>query len=362
MERKYYPLRKVDHGVLLQQASQLAIILIALILVIWALDYSQVIAAPIMLGIVIGLMLSPAVRFFERFGLSSWLAAAVVVLVLLGLIAAIVIGFSVPVSAWIEKMPQIWASLQLKISDWRAALSSLTEIRDKLSEVAGQASHMKVTVDNNAGMGTVITLAPAYLAEVLLFLVSLYFFLATRENFRGAVLSLCVTRRLRWRAARVFRDAEKLMSHYLFSITLINAGLGVCVTVALFFAGTPSPMLWGMLAFVLNFVVYAGPALMVAVLLSIGLAANGGIVATIMPPAIYLALHVMESQLVTPRVLGASMTINPFVIFLSLIFWLWLWGPIGGFIAVPSLLIGSALYRNIIPALVQTAPTYSRIS
>lgn len=362
MERKYYPIRKVDHGVLLQQTSHLAIILIALILVIRALDFSQVIAAPVMLGIVIGLMVSPAVRFFERLGLSSWLAAGVVVIVLLGLIAAMIIGFSVPVSAWIDKMPQIWASLQLKISNWREALSSLTAIRDKLSEVAGQASHMKVTVDDNAGMGAVITLAPAYLAEVLLFLVSLYFFLATRENFRAAVLSLCVTRRLRWRAARVFRDVEKLMSHYLFAITLINAGLGICVALALFMVGAPSPMLWGMLAFVLNFVVYVGPAVMVAVLLSIGLAANGGIVATMLPPAIYLALHVVESQLVTPRILGASMTINPFVIFLSLIFWLWLWGPIGGFIAVPSLLIGSALYRNIIPALVQIAPPHSRTS
>jgi predicted PurR-regulated permease PerM len=361
MERMKSGLHKTDFAGLLERTSHLSIILIAIIMVIWALDFAEVIAAPLVLAIVIGLMVTPAVRFFERLGLSSWLAAGIVVIVLLGAIMAMVFGFAVPVSTWVDKAPKIWHALQLRISDWRAALSSLNDIKNSLSEIAGQAGHMTVTVDDSPGVATVVTLAPAYLAEVMLFLISLYFFLATREDFRATVLSICITRRLRWRAARVFRDAEKMMSRYLLSITIINLGLGTSVGLALWAAGTPSPMLWGMMAAVLNYIVYVGPAVMVAVLFSISLATNDGMVAILIPPAIYMGLNLIESQFITTRVLGASMAINPFIVFISLTFWLWLWGPIGGFIAVPSLLVGQAIFTNVIPAMFQPASGYSRI-
>lgn len=350
-KRSVYVNRGIDLAGLVALLARVSVIILAVLALVGAMDYGEVIIAPVALGVVIGLMVAPAAEALERAGLSSWLSSAAVVLMLLFIIMAAIIGFSVPISGWVQKAPEIWQSLQFRISDWKAALSSLNEFRQRLGEAAGQVTHMRVTVDEGSGVESVITLAPAYVAQVLLFLASLYFFVATRDNFRATVLTLCVTRSLRWRTARIFRDVEQMMSRYLFSITIINIGLGLSVSLALWLIGMPSPLLWGMLAAVLNYVVYVGPAVMVGLLLAASLATYQDTMAILIPPAVYLGLNLIESQFVTPRLLGSSMTINPFLIFLSLTFWLWLWGPVGGFIAVPSLLIVSAALRNILPAL-----------
>jgi predicted PurR-regulated permease PerM len=141
---------------------------------------------------------------------------------------------------------------------------------------------------------------------------------------------------------------EILISRYLLTITAVNVCLGVAVTLALWAVGMPSPALWGVLAVVLNYVMYVGPAMMALILLSISLATRQGGIDIIAPPAVYLGLHFIESQFITAQVLGVTMTMNPFLVFLSLAFWIWLWGPIGGFIAVPSLLVIYALLRNTV--------------
>ncbi|MGF0539480.1 AI-2E family transporter [Agrobacterium sp. ES01] len=341
--------KRIDFSELISVMARLSVILVALLAIIAAMDYGEIIIAPVSLGVVVGLMVAPLARILERRGLSSWLSSGVVVLLLLFIIMSAIIGFSVPISGWVQKAPEIWKSLQLQISDWRSTLSSLNDIRDRLGQAAGEVGHMKVTVDEGGGVGSVITLAPVYVAQVLLFLASLYFFVATRDDFRAAVLKLCITRNLRWRMAHIFRDVETMMSRYLFTITIINIGLGLSVGFALWMIGTPSALVWGLLAAVLNYVVYVGPVLMAIILMAIGLATYDSGFAIMLPAMIYLSLNLMESQFVTPRALGSSMTINPFLIFLALTFWLWLWGPIGGFIAVPSLLVFSAILKNILP-------------
>ncbi|MCQ2002608.1 AI-2E family transporter [Rhizobium sp. NRK18] len=360
VRRSNYSHKRINLDSLLNLLARLSLIVLALFACIAAMDYAQVIIAPVVLAIVIGLMLAPLGLRLERIGCSPWLSSGVVVLALLILIMGTIIAFSVPISAWVDKAPEIWQSLQLRISDWRSTISSLNAFWERLGQVAGDASKMKVSVDGNSGVETVITLAPAYVAEIILFLLSLYFFLATRDNFRVLVLSLCITRPLRWRAARIFRDAERLMSRYLLSISIVNIGLGIVVGLALWLIGVPSAFLWGMLAAVLNYVVYVGPALMTVILLAVALATNDTMGATLLPPFVYLSINFIESQFVTPRVLGSSVTLNPFLIFLALTFWLWLWGPIGGFIAVPSLLICSAILTNIIPTLAIGEPTSPR--
>jgi predicted PurR-regulated permease PerM len=161
---------------------------------------------------------------------------------------------------------------------------------------------------------------------------------------------MCFTRRMRWRFAHFFRDVEVLISRYLATITVINVGLGLVVALVLWIIGMPSPLLWGVLAILMNFVIYVGPALMTLVLLSVSLSLYHNAFDILLAPGIYLALHAIESNFITHQILGATMTMNPFAVFLALAFWIWLWGPIGGFIAVPSLLILYALVRNIIPS------------
>ena len=329
--------------------SRISQIVLAVVASVFALDYAEIILAPISLGVVIGLMFSPTARRIERHGFAPWASGLVVVLLFVFALFFIGTVLSVPVGNLIDRAPRMWQSLQLHIAAWKGLFDSITSLSKQLRDIMGQTGNMMVEVDDGSTMQNVITLGPAIVAELLLFFASIYFFIATRDRFRITVLSICITRRMRWRIAHFFRDVEVLISRYLFTITAVNFGLGVAVTIALWAVGMPSPILWGILAMIMNYVIYVGPALMALLLLSISLATRQGELAVLLPPAIYLGLHFIESQFVTAQVLGVTMTMNPFLVFLSLAFWIWLWGPIGGFIAVPALLVIYALVRNTLP-------------
>jgi predicted PurR-regulated permease PerM len=330
--------------------SRISQMVLAGIAIVVALDYGEVILAPIFLGVCIGLMFSPLAGRIERYGVPTWASALAIVLTFMILIMLIGMGLSVPLAAWVDRAPAIWQSIRLQVADWKSLFDSFQGLQKQLSDAMGQATALTVKVDDTSAVQSVVSLGPTIVAEMLIFLASVYFFVATRDRFRIAVLSMCFTRRMRWRFAHFFRDVEVLISRYLATITVINVGLGVVVTLALWAVGMPSPLLWGVLAILLNFVIYIGPALMTIILLSVSLAIHQDTFHILLAPGIYLALHAIESNFITHQVLGAAMTMNPFAVFLALAFWIWLWGPIGGFIAVPSLLILYALVRNIIPS------------
>src|SRR5690606_13761371 len=187
-------------------------------------------------------------------------------------------------------------------------------------------------------------------AQILIFLASLYFFVATREHIRISVLSLCIARRMRWRTAHSFRDVELKVSRYLLSITIINFCVGCAVTILMWVIGMPSPLLWGDMAALLNYIPYVGQGVMIVVLLAVGLGTRTGLEQILLPALCYLGVNFVEGQIVTPHLIGRTLTLNPFLIFLSITFWIWAWGPIGGFVAVPTLLIAQSMLAHALPS------------
>ena len=141
------------------------------------------------------------------------------------------------------------------------------------------------------------------------------------------------------------------MSRYLISISIINIAEGFAVGVGLFLIGIPSAPLWGALAALTNFVPFIGPAVMVVILFAIGLTEFDTLGGSLLPVFVFLAINMAEGQFVTPMVIGRTMTLNPLVVLLALVFWIWLWGPLGGFIAIPALLVAYAVVRNVVPGL-----------
>jgi predicted PurR-regulated permease PerM len=192
-------------------------------------------------------------------------------------------------------------------------------------------------------------IAPAILSQIAIFLLSLYFFMATRDSFRISVLALCVTRRMRWRMAHVFRDVEEKVSRYLITISMVNIGVGAVVTLVTWALGLPTPLLWGALAAVTNYVPFVGQALMALVLFLVGMSTSPDLLGAVLPVLAYWVINFVEGNFVTPNLLGRTMTINPFLIFLSLAFWIWTWGPVGGLVAVPSLLMLYSIAMHILP-------------
>jgi predicted PurR-regulated permease PerM len=164
------------------------------------------------------------------------------------------------------------------------------------------------------------------------------------------VLSICVSRRMRWRTAHVFRDVEAKVSRFLLSITFINFCVGCVVSLAMWAIGMPSPLLWGAMAAVLNYIPYVGQGVMILVLLAVGLGTQTELQQILLPVGCYIAINFVEGQIVTPHFIGRTMTLNPFLIFLSITFWLWAWGPVGGLVAVPTLLIATSVLSHMLPS------------
>jgi len=342
-------LNKTQFERVLGNASQLAICLIGALAALIALQAGQFILAPVFLAITVGLMFGPVADAMEARGVPEPLSAGLVVLMLLGIIAASGFLFAGPMEEWVRRMPLIWSKLQAELANWKEPLESLGAVQEQVKGVLGNDNSMEVTLEDGSAVTNIAMLAPTIFAQVLIFLASLYFFLATRDNIRIAALSLCVSRRMRWRTAHVFRDVEEKVSKYLLTISMVNLGVGVVVAGLMAFIGMPSPILWGALAALLNYVPFVGQGLMALILFLVGLSVQPDLAGALLPVGLYWTVNFIEGNFVTPNLLGKTMTINPFLIFLSLTYWLWAWGPVGGLVAVPSLLILYSVVTHILP-------------
>jgi predicted PurR-regulated permease PerM len=341
---------KSNVELLLLRSAQVAVIVMGFVTAVFALHAGQYILAPASLGIVLGLMLGPVATRLENKGMRPGLSASLVVILFIIAICLFAAAVAAPLSVWLSRLPQLWSNLQLQLSELKAPLDALKSVRDQLRELTG-GEGLTVSVDEGVGVESMAFLAPAVIAQILIFFACLYFFVATRNQTRSAILKLCLDRRLRWRVAHIFRDVEQMVSRYLLSITVINLLEGIAVGIALYLIGIPSAVLWGALAALTNFVVFIGPIVMVAILFMVGLAEFDTLTGSLLPVAVYLGINVVEAQFLTPMVIGRTMTLNPFVVVLALVFWIWLWGPLGGFIAIPALLVVYAVIRNIVPGI-----------
>jgi predicted PurR-regulated permease PerM len=328
---------------------RLALLAIGALALITALALGRAILAPIALAVVVGLMFGPVADGLERRGVPPALSAGVVVLLFLAAIAGAAAMFAQPLSYWIARGPMLWEKLQAQLVNFRAPFEALGAIQDQLKGVFGAEAAMTVKVQDGGPVQDVALMAPAILADALLFLAGLYFFLATRHNIRISVMSLCFSRRMRWRAAHIFRDVELKVSRFLISAALINFGVGIATAAATYLLGLPSPLLWGTLAMVMNFIPYVGQAVMFVVLFAVGLGTQTSLPGIFLPVVVYAAINLTADQIVFPHLVGKALTLNPFIIFVSIAFWLWLWGPMGGFIAVPTLLVLQSLIMHVFP-------------
>jgi predicted PurR-regulated permease PerM len=335
---------------ILSNSSHVALLFVGILAFCVAMALGKFILAPISLAIVIGLMFGPVADAMERRGVPSALSAGVVVLAFLGLIMLAGMLFAAPISEWVARGPALWQKLQAQIADFREPFAAIGAIQEQLKGVMGEDAAMTVEVQDGGPVQDLALMVPTLLADMLLFLAGLYFFLATRHNMRLTMLSLCFSRQIRWRAAHIFRDVEGKVSRFLLSAAAINLGVGVATSLAMWAIGMPSPLLWGGLAAVLNFIPYIGQAIMLTILFAVGLGTYTDWLHILLPVAVYAAINVTADQLVFPHLVGKALTLNPFIIFVSIAFWMWMWGPMGGFVAVPSLLVIQSFIMHLFPS------------
>jgi predicted PurR-regulated permease PerM len=148
-------------------------------------------------------------------------------------------------------------------------------------------------------------------------------------------------------AKNILKDIQINRSIYFGTLTVVNICLGIAATVVTWLVGLPHPFLWGMLTAVLSFIPYLGAAIVVATLFVVGLLVLSTLSQAVIAPLAYIGITALEGQLITPALMGHRLTINPFLVFLSIAFWTWMWGPVGAFLAVPILLCAMVAVRRL---------------
>jgi len=320
-----------------------ALVVLALVAGFAALKLAEDIFAPLTLALVAGFILAPLADLLERLRLPH--AVVAMALPLLGLFVIFAFLFSLEplVGRLIDQWPVIKWELRRFLDGFRGLIQGIGAVNDEVERALGRDGGSAASAARAIPSVTdALFVAPRVAAKSVIFFAALFFFLLTRDRIY-AWLSERVSPALG--AAVVLhriRTAERLVSRYFLTITMINAGLGTAVAVAMALAGMPGAIGWGVAAMILNYVLYLGPATMVASLAVGGAIAFDGLGA-LLPAALYLSLNMTEAQFVTPSFVGRNISVNPLLIFVSLVFWLWLWGPLGGVIAIPVLVITLAM-------------------
>lgn len=316
--------------------AQYALIGIFLILFTALLSYGRGVFLPITVALVIGTILAPLTNKAAQNGIPHAATAAILVLGMIGLLSTGIVLLADPVRDWIGRAPEIGANLREKLSIFDTVFDALNRIRDALGAAPSQN---KMSFDvSNLVQPALASLTPA-VGQLLIFFGTLFFFLAHRNRLKESIVRFGSARESRLRAIRIWNEVEASLATYIATVTGINACVGIIVGIACYFLGLPSPWVWGVLAFALNFVPYIGPGTMIITLLGVGLVTFNSFYQALIAPLLFIGMSTVEGQFVTPTILGARLTLNPLFIFLSIAFWAWLWGPFGALLAVPLLIV-----------------------
>ncbi|MCZ8041862.1 MAG: AI-2E family transporter [Beijerinckiaceae bacterium] len=312
-----------------------AIIGIFVILLTGALYLTRVIALPITAGIIFGLVLGPAVDGLVRRNVPQLLAAALVVLLFLGVIVAAITVLAVPVASLSDQGPAMMTALKTKLA---GLFVMMDEAKAAIGTLMGKTG-AELSVSQGNPLIDLAMSSSAIAGGLLIFVATVYFWLATRRHLKARALRLCLGRGARKSAGVFFQEIESRVARYFGLVTLINLGMGILTMGIAGLAGLPYPIFWGALAFVLNYLAFIGPIIVTIMLFAGALVEAPLVLTAVWPAAAYFVIHLIEGNAVTPVFVGRRLTVSPFLVFIGFIFWLWLWGPVGAVLSTPILLV-----------------------
>ncbi|MEO6875907.1 MAG: AI-2E family transporter [Opitutaceae bacterium] len=322
-----------------------AIIVLAVMAVIAFLYFGRPVMLPLFLASFAAMTVKPVMRGLAYLHLPAPVASFVIIAVVLATAGFSFVRLSHPAIAWINDAPA-------HLTQLRHRGESLFKSGPRLTEAAAAVTKL-VTPETEKGAApkpapaaepappiaasSVIEWTGSLLETVVATLVLFYLLLAAGDRPLQKLVSLMPTLREKKRAVDISHEIQRGISDYLFYVTLINVALGVFVWLGLSLIGVPNAAMWGVCAAVLNYIPYFGPYVGIALVTFMGVLSFTTLSKGLLPGGWYLLLHLVESNLVTPILLGRRCLLNPVAIFVSLIFWTWLWGIPGAWIAVPIL-------------------------
>jgi predicted PurR-regulated permease PerM len=335
------------HGVGIRSIALTVLMLLA---VLYTLHFAKAVILPIVLAVLLSMLLAPLVRLMNRrLHIPMGLGAGLVLAALLGTLVLSASFVIEPATAWIRTVPERIPELKYRLTTLQKPLEKVREATQQVEEITNPSTERTVKVQEKTLLSVAMAQTPAFLANLGVMFILLYFMLASGDVFLRKLVRMIPSFQDKRRAVEIAREIEDRIARYLRAVTVINLGLGTAVGAAAYFIGLQNYLLWGVLAFVLNYIPYVGALVGVAATLLVSLFTFESLSYALLMPAVYLGLNAIEGNLLTPMVVGRILTLNTVMVFISLMFWGWIWGVVGALLAVPILAMIKIICDHITP-------------
>lgn len=313
---------------------------IFLLLLLYGLVLAQSLVVPLVIALLVSLILAPAVRLLCRSRLPRPLATSIVLggalLVLIGLVGSL-LG---PAKAWLDDAPRSLARIERAALSLREPLRAAEAAGERLAglgEDIGPARKSVPTESSESQMSQLLLAAPSSLGSVMVTVILIFVFLQHGESLLRKLVELAPALRAKKEIVLAIRSAQRDLSLYMLTITVINLGLGGTTALGLWLLGVPNPLLWGGVTALLNYAPYVGPMLMLLVLTVVGFGEFETVSQALLLPGMFLIFNIIEGQILTPLTVGRRLALDPIVVFLGLVILGWMWGVAGVLLALPLL-------------------------
>ena len=303
---------------------------------------------PLVFAFILSLLLSPLLRILSRLRIPRVLGALLLVVAVLALVVGLATAISGPAASWAAKLPEGLPKLLQRLRFLETPFATLEHFWQRLADFAGWQSGGDSST-GSALLAKLFTGTRSFASGFFTTLLFLFFLLVAGEIFLQRLVEIMPRFSSKRQVVDIAKQIESDISAYLLTITAMNAAVGIATAAVMWLTGVGDPVLWGTTAFLLNFVPILGPLLGALIFLLAGALVANTVWLMLLPAGLYLGIHVIEGETVTPMLLARRFTLNPVLVIVSLVFWFWMWGIPGAILSVPMLAITKIVCDRVRP-------------
>ncbi|WP_252192736.1 AI-2E family transporter [Rhizobium sp. CSW-27] len=331
----------------LEVAKAWAVIGIFLIIGFAVVHHLSLILKPVTLAIVIGMILGMVAERMGEFGIPRFGIALILSTLVMASVFLVINALAEPVATLLQDGPRVVENAIARITPFleRHHWLNITPATFETGPMS-----MEKLIENSGNILSIVSvsLTPA-VVQGLIFFAALLLFLYGRLRLRRTIIMAFPTRRQRLLAIRIINAIEEVLGYYFATASLMYMGLGVVMTLIAYAGGLPMPVLWGIFAFLSSFIPFLGITVMTLSVAIAGILTHEALLLALLPATVFFLVHLVMENLAFPAVMGRQWEINPFVVFLAILFWTWMWGAVGAMLALPLSLIVMTMAQELFP-------------
>ena len=322
---------------------------LCLLALLTAVHVAAEIVWPFIFAFMLSLLLQPVQHLLERMHLPRVLSSLLLVVTVLAMVVGLATAVSAPAATWVAKLPDAIPKLVERLRFLEAPLATVQEFWRHVQTFAGWDQSGGGSSVGTELLALLLTGTRSLASGFFTVLLFLFFLLMAGEIFIQRLVEIMPEFGSKRRVVEIAQQIQTDISAYLVTITGMNAAVGLATAAVMWLTGIGDPVLWGTVAFLLNFVQIIGPVAGVLVFVMAGALASGTLWFALVPAGLYLLIHMIEGEMLTPMLLAKRFTLNPVLVIVSLVFWFWMWGVPGAILSVPMLAVTKIVCDRVRP-------------